>query len=397
MAFFKDFFGFRRSYFDYASSTPLDQRFLASVPRIDNRVLAANPSALHKEGVALKRVLRDARMRVARVLGAHDDEIIFTSNATESDNIAIQGTVAAYMQKGCQPEDIVVMGSALEHAAVSETIQSLMVRGIRTVTIPAEHGVVDPAHILIPNGAKVVIVSVMFVQNEIGTVQPIKAIAKRIRFLRKHNPEVHIVFHIDATQAPLYYDLNTSKLGIDMMTLGATKLYCNKGVGLLFIKRGTPVAGVLFGGGQEFGLRPGTEPVALIHEFSYALVFAQQQYIQAMLNTRAMQQYFEVLLEAQLPQMHITASTHERAPHITHIACKGIESELLVIELDARGIAVSAKSACKNEDADESSLVVALYGAGYGAVRFSFGRYTSKHDVKKAINALVAITKKYRI
>ena len=217
-----------RIYLDYVSSTPLDRAMLATFPKLSDAILRANPSALHKEGVAAKKALSDARALVAKTLFARSDEIIFTSNATESDNLAIHGVINAWMQDGIAPQQIAVITTDSEHAAVIETV-TILAKEVQSIILPTEQGVLDPKSIVVPEDVTAVLVSVMYVNNEIGVVQPIYEIAKRVRFLRKHHPEITIVLHIDATQAPLHFSLNTQKLGVDMVTLGATKLYCPKG------------------------------------------------------------------------------------------------------------------------------------------------------------------------
>jgi cysteine desulfurase len=373
MPFFKHFFGSRRIYLDYASSTPLDASMLGKFPKIPTRALSANPSALHKEGVELKGY--------------------FTSGATESDNLAISGAVNHLLSNQIQPHEIVIFASDIEHAAVSETITHLTTLGVRDGGIPTIEGVVESKSIIIPEGARVLIVSVMYVNNEIGTVQPIADIAKRLRYIRKQYPELTVIFHVDATQAPLHYSLNVAKLGVDMMTLGATKLYCPKGVGVLYKKRAVSLKPIMYGGGQEFGLRPGTEAVEIIHMFSHALEHAANIRETETARIYELREYFETKIQE--TGVHISATHSERAPHISHIAVPNFDSELLVLELDVKGIAVSAKSACKNEDTAESMIVEKLHGKGYGAVRFSFGRMTTKGDVDRAIRAFGNVLKKY--
>lgn len=399
--FFK-FFKKRRIYLDYASSTPVDTAMHRTFPALSPDVITANPSALHKEGVQARTVIQGARSVVAKTLNAHADEIIFTSGATESDNLALVGSIEHFLAKGIEIGEIAVITSILEHAAVLEPIAPYKERGLFTVTLPAAHGVVDPRHIIIPEHAKAVIVSVMYVNNEIGTVQPIKEIAKRIRKLRKENPDKIILLHTDATQAPLYFNLRVDQLGIDMMTLGATKLYTHKGIGVLYKKRNVTLAPLMRGGGQEHGLRPGTEPIELIHTCAYALKYAQDTRELETARIGDLQNYFETQIvqvfpvELQERPVHITAKGSPRSPHISHIAIKGFDSELLVIELDAKGIAVSAKSACKNEEDQESSIVESIYGKGWGAVRFSFGRKTTKGDVDRAVRVLKQVLEKYK-
>ncbi len=397
----------RRVYLDYASSTPIDRRMIRSFPKLPARISGANGSALHKEGVALSHALADARALAAKTLEVHADEIIFTSGATESDNLAIRGAIDAWIERGIEPSAIVVFSSDLEHAAVSETIERYSARGIRHNIFPTEAGVVNPRQIILPEGVRAVLVSVLYASNEIGTVQPLAAIARRLRKLRKEYPDIEFLFHTDATQAPAHLPLRVPSLGVDMMTLGATKLYCNKGVGLLYKKRSVALLPIMSGGGQEAGLRPGTHPVALISEFAHALSHAKAIQEKETARVRALQTYFEAELVKRFPQIAITARSEPRVPHITHIGVPELDSELLVLELDARGIAVSAKSACRNEEAEESRVVEKFYGkhsapsqssraSWYGAIRFSFGRSTRMRDLTAALAALGAVLRKYQ-
>jgi len=409
----------RRVYLDVASSTPVDRSMQKTFPKIPSSIRGVNPSALHKEGVALRRVIGDARTLVAKTLEVHADEIIFTASATESDNLAVFGVVRHWIKQGVELASIAVMTTSIEHAAVEESAHRLMQDGVRHITLPIDDGVVNPKHIVLPQGITHMLVSVMYVNNEIGTVQPISEIAKRIRKIRKEFPDAVIVFHTDATQAPLHYTLRVPTLGVDMMTLGATKLYTPKGVGVLYKKRNLALVPLLFGGGQEFGLRPGTESVELIHSFAHSLKWASTMREKETERVRLLQQYFETQIRNRFQHIRVTAQLLPRTPHITHLAVKDFDSELLVIELDARGIAVSAKSACKNDlpapasslrsegrlapvvreqagEDGESPVVENLYGKGWGAVRFSFGRTTTKRDLDYAVKALASIFQKYK-
>lgn len=392
----------KRIYLDYVSSTPVDETMLRGFSRIPHTYAGANPGALHQEGVKLKKILSSARARVARVLSAHPDEIIFTASATESDNLAILGTIRAWIRDGVSPEHIVVWTSPFEHSAVQEAVAHIDSR-ITVKLFSQEHGVVDERSVVLDVQHTHALISVMFIQNEIGTVQPIKEIAKHVRKLRKTFPEKTILFHTDATQAPLYYDLNVLKLGVDMVTLGATKLYCHKGVGMLWKRRGVTLAPLYYGGGQERGLRPGTEPVALIHEFSCALEYAQTHREKAYGHTKALQEYFESTLTTLVPAVHITSFNVNgeplimRSPHITHVVVPDMDSELLVIELDARGVAVSSKSACKNDQDQDSGIMSLLYpNQTFGAIRASYGRKTTKRELDKVIKAIAEVLKKYQ-
>lgn len=390
-----------RLYFDFASSTPIDFEMMKSFPKVPVAAQNANPSALHTEGVLAKKYLSDARQRCADVLLSHANEIIFTSGATESDNLAIMGTINHFLEQGIDSENICIATSTFEHSAVLEPIKGLAQKGIQFQNFVNIHGVVVPSSLTLPEGIRALLVSAMYVHNEIGTVQPIAEIAKRVRYLRKTNPDVEILFHVDATQAPLYYSLNVQKLGIDMMTLGATKLYCPKGVGLLYKRRSLSLSPILLGGGQEYGMRPGTEVLALIDSFSHALLYADKKRESSREKITLLQNYFEKRVKELLLDVRITAQESERAPHISHIQVPGFDSELLVLELDARGISLSSKSACKNEESTPSyDKAEWLETAGdteqhIGTLRFSFGRTTTKKMIDRAVNALVSVIKKY--
>ncbi len=398
--FFKHFFksvkSAARVYLDYASSTPVDYKMLETFPVLPPHILAANPSALHHAGVHARRAIESVRDVIAQAIDAHTDEITFTSGATESNNMALMGFVTACQEKGLQMSEIAVFVSEYEHASILECAAALAKRGVQ-VTKLTSVPVLDPKDISVPPHIKAVLVSVMYVNNEVGTILPIKDIAKRVRKLRKEYPDVTIVLHTDATQAPLYIDLGVPQLGIDMMTLGATKLYCPKGVGMLYVRRGITIAPLMYGGGQEKGKRPGTEALSLVHAFAHALAYAQSHVDDAYEVIAGLQEYFEELVQETFPGVGITLQEYDRAPHISHVAIKGFDSELLVIELDARGIAVSSKSACKNEEGNESAIVESIYGPNVGAVRFSFGRMTTRKDIDRAVNALQSVIRKYYV
>ncbi len=381
----------KRHYFDTASSTPRDIKMIRSFEQIPHTISGVNPHALHKEGVHLLGYLKKSQALCAEVLGAHPDEIIFTSNATESDNLAITGSISHALKIGTPKESIAVYTTGFEHSAVTEAVRSL---GVASYVFDQEGGYVNPKSLRVPEGVTFLIVSVIFVQNEIGTVQPIREIAKRIRFLRKQHTGITILFHIDATQAPLFYDLSVAKLGVDLLTLGSTKLYCEKGVGLLYKKRSVALTPLFYGGGQQLGLRPGTPPVTLIYEFSQAFVYAQKYREKIFLHMQELQLYCEKKIKTLFPSF-LLISNEERSPHITHVAVPDFDSELLVIELDARGFAVSSKSACHNEGQRSSAVHELLYPKTYGSLRISYGRTTTKKDIDALISALVSVVEKY--
>lgn len=379
-----------RHYFDYASSTPCDTDMMSSFDTIPHWCAGANPSALHKEGVELKKYLTSARERVAEVLHCHADEIYFTSGATESITTALSGIVETNKDK-----KVALFISPFEHSVTKALAEKFEVV---THYFDQEQGVVHPQSLVVPEGVSVVVASLLFVQNEIGTVQPIKALAKRIRKLKKEYPDVSFYFHVDATQAPLFYDLDMRSLGVDMMTIGSTKLYSTKGVGILYIARGVICTPLLIGGNQERGMRSGTEPVEHIYECAQALSYADSQREEYFSKIQKLQEYAEEKITARFPQFSITCQESERSPHITHVTFTGIESELLLLELDARGFALSSKSACKNDDEENSGVVELLFSKEKrSALRISYGRATTTPSIDALMNALDEVFKKYHL
>ncbi|HSE56996.1 MAG TPA: cysteine desulfurase family protein [Candidatus Paceibacterota bacterium] len=392
-------FHFRKktTYLDYASATPLDRTMWRRYQPLPATVLAANPGALHQDGVRAKRALEAARASVACDVGAHADEIIFTSGATESNTLALIGAAEQLAAAGMQYEDLHIITTALEHKTVSVAAQLLLARGAHVSVLQLdERGIIDPKKLRTLFTQKTTIVSCVYVSSDIGTIQPIREIAKEIREWKKTHPDQTILFHVDATQAVTSCLLNVEQLHVDLMTLGSTKLYCPRGVGVLFKRRGVGLKPVHAGGSQEFGLRPGTEPLDIIHRFAYALHYARSIQKQESERLTVLQTYFETELCGLLPTLRISGEGAPRVPFITHAVIPEIDSELLVLELDARGILVSSKSACMNDEPGASGIVEQLYGtATLGAVRFSFGRQTKKAELVRAIEAFGAVLKKY--
>ncbi len=395
MIFFKLLKIKKRTYLDYASSTPIDTKMLKMVPFLNKMSLFANPSALHKEGLFARGIINQSRERIAKILDIQNDEILFTSSATESNNLAINGLIKNFLAKGIKPNEIIIFTSDLEHSSISEIFKKLKDSGIQINILKSENGIINPKDISVSENIKVVIVSVIYVNNEIGTVQPINEISKRIRKLNKENPEIKFIFHTDASQASGHFSLRIPSLGVDMMTLGSTKLYCQRGIGFLYKKRNLLIDPIFYGGGQENNLRPSTESTSLIYDFSYALKYSQDIKEKETKRIAEIKEYFESEIKNNFPKLSIVAEKSNRSPHISFIAIPNFDSELMVLELDARGVAVSSKSACKNEEDKELDIIKNIYGKDWGGIRFSFGRLTNKKDIKKTIKELNSVLKKY--
>ena len=393
-----------------------------------------NPSSLHELGVGEKKKLENARKEVADVLFTQPENIIFTSGGTERNNLAIQGVIASCLPNfsSCalprvrggtlgvkNLKDIPhIITTNIEHSSVLETCKMLERRGMAEISIvPVElSGIVDPKKIKNAIKENTILVSVMYANNEIGTIQPIKEIAKEIRHYRKNSakdrPSQNCegwsfascpLFHTDAVQAVNYLDLNVEKLGIDLMTLTGSKIEEVGKAGMLYKRKNVQIANIFGGGNQEMGLRPGTENVAEILKFSSALAHAQKikekeserliklrdYFINKLLNSKILQGYGIIL----------NGDSAERLPNNVNITIPKIPSDLLVIELSARGVMTSSKSACKSSEKGGSYVISAIRPTAdseIGGLRFSFGRNTKKEDIDYTLKAFVDILTKLK-
>ncbi len=343
-----------------------------------------NPSAMHALGLEEKKKLERARSKIAGILGARRDEIIFTSGGTESNNLAILGLLKGH-----------VVTTNIEHASVLEASKH---QSEVTFVEVEQNGIVDPKKIKKAIKKNTVLVSVMYANNEIGTIQPIREIAKEIRHYNKTFSK-KIIFHTDAVQAANYLPMNVEKLGVDMMSLNAAKIYGPKGVGVLYKKRNVQLKSIMYGGDQEFGLRPGTENVsgALI----MAKVLENTEKIKEKEGKRltVLRDYFFTKLPKTHFNIQINGDTKNRLPNNVNITIPNIPSDLLVIELSARGIMASVKSACKEGDGKASHVIKSINPDTKdtdGSIRFSFGRGTTKKDIDYTVKALGEILTKLK-
>lgn len=392
-----DFLKGQRIYLDHAATTPLDPKVL-SVMQDAYRNNYVNPGGLYREGVEAVRIIDQSRKSVARLLGTTSDHIIFTRGGTESCNLGIMGVLVAHHQPH-------VITSSIEHAAVLEVLKDLEKKQkIELTIIPVDdQGIVIVDEIKKALKPETVLVSVMYVNNEIGTIQPIKEIAKLIRWHKKHAGS-NVSLHVDAIQAANYLDINVERLGVDLMSLSGSKIYGPKSAGMLYVRNRELLSPVIYGGGQEFGLRAGTEDIAQIVGFSKALEITRE--ISESENTRleGLQEYFFAELEKNIQGIIMNGSREYRSPNNINITVLGISGERLVIELDAKGICASSKSACNEDSGEESHVIAALRQAQgitsvttEGALRFTMGRFTAKRDIQRTVLVLSEIVRKIRV
>ena len=389
-------FSKRRSYLDYASATPLLPEAAAAVREAEK--LASNPGAIHKEAVQAKAALQGARERIAKILGVKARELIFTSGLTEANNLAIVGFARKLerIKRTLSGTHFVV--SAIEHASVLECFAEIeRLGGEVSHVLPNERGIVTAdavASVLRPH---TVFVSVGWANNEIGTIQPLAKIAEALRSHEKKHSST-IIFHSDGGQAPLYEPTVVHSLGVDLLSLSASKLYGPHGIGMLYVSNRTDLAPVVLGGEQERGLRAGTENVALACGFAAAFETVAKERGDESKRLRTMRDELARELVAKIPGLIINSELKHSLPHMLNVSIPDIDSEYFCLSLDHEGIAVSTKSAC-NEGEKASHVVEALErGAGApllrrgfegrseNTIRISLGRGTKASDIARVID-----------
>ncbi len=380
----KTFFSRRpkRAYFDYCSITPTDPRVFMEMRKYYSSSYT-NPSSLHASGVLTKKALDAARERIAKTMSAHADEVVMTASGTEANNLALFGFVEALRAKGREYTSMHIVASAIEHASVMQPLKILEQRGVRVSFVGVnDHGVVDADRFADALTTETILVSVMMVNNETGTTQQIKELSK---IIKRKSPDA--LFHTDASQGFLYNEINVLSLGVHMLTLDGHKVYGPKGVGMLWVKRGIQLSPVIHGGGQESGLRSGTEALPQIAGFAKALEIAVSERNKETARIARLRELFASYLKGIRPDT-IWNGVDALSPHIINISFPGADHEFLMFKLDAAGIEVSTKSSCLRDE--EESYVLKAMGKQGGSIRISFGRFTVRRDVERLCLALKA-------
>src|SRR3989339_229935 len=383
----------RTIYFDHAATTYVAPEVVKEMMPYFSDIYA-NPSGLYAIGREVNGALEDARRRVAQILHTMSDSIFFTGGGTESDNMAILGVARKHEKNGKH-----IITTKIEHHAVLYPCEYLEKHGFEvTYLAPDEFGFVSAKQVKEALRPDTILVSIMYANNEIGTVEPIADIGRELLKWRKENNTKYPYFHTDACQAAGAFDLDVEKLHVDLMTINASKLYGPKGVGILYKHRNVSIEPIIFGGGQERGLRSGTENVPGIVGFAKALEMAQENKEAENNRLIELRNYFWERLEKEIPKLRLNGSSLEnpenRLPNNLNISVLDIEGEALLLYLDEYGIVCSTGSACTSESLDPSHVLLACglpYEYAHGSLRFTLGKRTTKEDVDYAMKYLPGI------
>ncbi len=393
----------RLIYLDHAATTPLDPRVLEVMqPAFADTF--GNPSSFHTVGLRAKELVAEARASVARLLHVREDEILFTSGGTEGDNMVVVGIPRAarvQIRQQCGEEAKPhVIASAIEHHAVLEPLLSLQKSGeIELTIVPVDReGLVDVEAIKKALQPNTVLVSLMLANNEIGTIQPVADVGRMLLAWRKERKTAFPYFHSDACQAAEFLDLNVEPLHVDALVINGSKMYGPKGVGVLFLRRGVKLEPLVRGGGQERGLRAGTEHVPGIIGLAKAFELAQAEREDECVRLTVLRdRLVDGLL--QIPKSRLNGHPTLRLPNSANISFLDIEGEAAVLYLDAEGIMASTGSACASASLDPSHVILATglsYEAAHGSLRFTLGHSTTQEDVDRVIEVMPGIVERLR-
>lgn len=377
----------KQIYLDHAATTPMRPEVLeAMLPFLQEQY--GNASSIYLIGREARKALDGARDKVAGLIGASPREIIFTSGGSEADNLAIKGVAFALRDRGNH-----IITSAIEHHAVLHTCEYLKKHGFDITVLPVDSdGLVDPVAVDRAITPKTILVSIMHANNEIGTIEPIAEIGRILR-------ERSILFHTDAVQTVGHIPVNVEDLGVDLLSLSAHKFYGPKGVGALYVRRGTKLDPLIHGGGQERNRRAGTENVAGIVGLAKALELAVVEMDSSGQRQKELRdQLISEILE-KIPHTRLNGHPEKRLPGNVSLCFEFIEGESLLLNLDMRGIAASSGSACTSGSLEPSHVLLALglpHEIAHGSLRLTLGRDTSRADIDAVIDVLPGIVDKLR-
>ncbi|MFC1727047.1 cysteine desulfurase family protein [Patescibacteria group bacterium] len=386
----------REVYLDYAATTPVDPRVLkAMLPYFGEKF--GNPSSIHLKGQEARAEIEKARKKVADVLNCSSREIYFTGTTTTSNNLAILGTARVAKKAGWGNH---LITSEIEHHAVLDTYQALEKEGFDLTVLPVSKlGLIDPKEVKKAMTDKTIFVSVMYANNEVGTIQPIQEIGTEIQ-KRKGAKKNYPYLHTDAATVVDYLQLDVKKLGVDLMTLGAHKFGGPKGIGLLYVRDGVKIEPITYGGHHERGLWPGTESVPLIIGLTKALELAAKERGKMVLQVAKLRDKLIKGVLGSVPNSQLSGHPSKRLPDIASFIFKGVEGESVLLMLSDQGIAASSGSACTSGELKPSHVLTAMGispEAAHGSIRFSLGKKTTEEEIDYVLKVLPGVIKRLRL
>jgi cysteine desulfurase len=377
----------KRIYFDYAATTPADPEVVSAMLPYFSEVFG-NPSSLHYFGRQANNAVESAREIAAGFIGAKSEEIIFTSGGTESDNFALKGIAYANSSKGRH-----IITSNIEHHAILESCQFLESNGFKVTYLPVQsNGILNPDEVKKSISRETILISVMHANNEIGSIQQINEIGK----IAKENK---IYFHTDAVQSFGHIPINVDELNIDMLSASAHKIYGPKGVGLLYLRKGTKIQPFLNGGSQEKKLRASTHNVPGIIGFGKAIELASKNMGKEILQLTNLRDKLINGVITNIENIKLNGDSKQRLPNNANFSIKFVEGEGMVLGLDLEGIAVSSGSACTSGSLEPSHVLRAIgrtADLAHGSVRFSFGKFNTMEEVDYALEKFIKIVARLR-
>ncbi len=376
-----------RIYLDYAATTPVHPEVTKAMLPYFTEVFG-NPSSIYADGLEAKEAIEEARVKVAKLIGARDEEIVFTGGGTEADNFALEGVAFANESKGNH-----IITSSIEHHAVMETCKFLGKRGFKITYLPVnEYGIVDPDSVRKAITDKTILISIMHANNEVGTIEPIAEIGRVAQ-------EAKVYFHTDAVQTVGHIPVDVNELGVDLLSMSAHKLYGPKGVGALYIRKGTKLTPFMHGGDQERNRRASTENVPGIVGFGKAAELALPEMDQEAQRLTGLRDRLIKGLQERIDRIHLNGHPANRLPNNVNVSIDFVEGESILLNLDLEGISASTGSACTSSSLEPSFVLLAMglsHEQAHGSLRFTLGKWTTEEDINRVLEVSPGVITKLR-
>jgi len=377
----------RRVYMDHSATTPMRREVLEAMTPYFDRVFG-NASSFHSFGQEARKAVEDAREKLAGLIGAQSEEVVFTSGGTESDNLAIVGVAKAYRKKGAH-----IITCAIEHHAVLNTCRALEKQGFELTVVGVDgHGLVNPQALRDAIRPDTTLVSIMLANNEVGVIEPVAELAAVAH-------EAGALFHTDAVQAMGKIPVNVEDLGVDLLTMSGHKFHGPKGVGALYRRKGTRIRPLMQGGHHERNIRPGTENVPGIVGMATALELACIEMPREAERLAGLRDRLQNGLQERIEDVLVNGHPTQRLPHLTNVSVMGVEGESMLLSLDGHGIAAATGSACTSGSLEPSHVLMAMGippEVAHGSLRFSLGRMNTEQDVDHVLEVLPGVVARLR-